>query len=69
MDFDVWDVLDKGRFTEAGQKSVESDCSFLLALNKNIGPVATKVLYDMINERLDDTFKILSKIVEDNNRQ
>lgn len=59
----VWKILKKDRYTEEGIKRIESIYDFLAAMQKTVGELPMRELFNMWNENSDETFLILSQLV------
>lgn len=59
----VWKILKKDRYTEEGIKRIESIYDFLVAMQKTVGELPMRELFNMWNENSDETFLILSQLV------
>lgn len=62
----VWKILKKDRYTEEGIKRIESIYDFLATMQKTVGELPMRELFNMWNENSDETFLILSQLVHSN---
>ena len=65
----VWKILKKDRYTEEGVKRIEGIYDFFAAMQKTVGELPMRELFNMWNENSDETFLILSQLVHSNNKE
>lgn len=65
----VWKILKKDRYTEEGVKRIESIYDFLATMQKKVGKLPMRELFNMWNENSDETFLILAQLVHSNDKE
>ena len=53
---EVWNILNKEKYTDKGIEKVENIYNFIMAMQKTIGPLALIELYNCWNVNSDETF-------------
>lgn len=64
----VWEILDRNKYTEVGQKEMERIYEFLCVMQDAVGETTMKQLHNFWNEYSGETFLILEELTQEQSK-